>query len=280
MTDESAGPPGPVTVTELIERIDAVAPGLPKRLRQCATFTRRHLHLLAVSTVADMARAAEVAPSVYIRFCQGLGFSGYSEMQALFRERYSEFRPDYSVRFANLREGASPDAAPGVDRLIADFAESGHKSLLRLRNTVTSSAADRIASDMAAARVVHLVGARRAFAIVANMAYLLDKMGVETQVRPAAGLIATQAALRPGDIVFAVTFAPFSQETLGFAREADAAGIVVHGLTDDESGPLAEVARALLVAREDEVAGFRAPTAAIALSTALCVAAGALRTET
>jgi DNA-binding MurR/RpiR family transcriptional regulator len=267
----------PATVTELIERIDAVAPGLPKRLRQCAEFTRRHLHLLAVSTVADMARAADVAPSVYIRFCQGLGFSGYSEMQGLFRERYSAFRPDYSARLANLREGRASGATPGVDRVIADFAESGHKSLLRLANTVTTASADRIAADMGRARVVHLVGARRAFAVVVNMAYLLDKMGIETRLHPTPGLIASGAALRQEDMVFAVTFAPFSNETLELARDARTLGLTVHGLSDDESGPLSEIVTAQLVAREDEVAGFRAPTAAMALTTALCVAAGSMR---
>ncbi len=270
----------PETVAELIERIDAVAPGLPKRLRQCAEFTRRHLHLLAVSTVAEMARAAEVAPSVYVRFCQGLGFSGYSEMQALFRERYSEFRPDYSTRLASLRGADAGETTPAVDRIIADFVESGHKSLLRLGNTVTSDAADRIAQDMGRARVVHLAGARRAFAVVANMAYLLDKMGIEARLHPTSGLIAAEAAMRAEDVVFAVTFAPFSDETLAFARRADAAGLTVHGLTDDEQGPLSKMTTALLVAREDEVAGFRAPTAAIALTTALCVAAGALRDAT
>lgn len=109
------------------------------------------------------------------------------------------------------------------------------------------------------------------------MAYLLDKMGIETRLHPAAGLIATEAAMRPDDVVFAVTFAPFSDETLAFARRAAEAGLAVHGLTDDEQGPLPQAAMAVLVAREDEVAGFRAPTAAIALTTALCVAAGALR---
>lgn len=277
MAEQRTTVDAPKTVTELIERIDATAPGLPKRLGQCAEFTRRHLHLVAVSTVAEMAHAAGVAPSVYVRFCQGLGFSGYSKMQALFRERYSEFRPDYSARLASLREADAGAAAPPVDRIIADFVESGHKSLLRLANTVTSDAADRIARDMANARVVHLVGARRAFAVVANMAYLLDKMGIETRLHPASGLIATEAAMRPDDVVFAVTFAPFSDETLAFARRAAEAGLAVHGLTDDEQGPLPQTAMAVLVAREDEVAGFRAPTAAIALTTALCVAAGALR---
>jgi DNA-binding MurR/RpiR family transcriptional regulator len=65
--------------------------------------------------------------------------------------------------------------------------------------------------------------------------------------------------------------------TIEIARDARALGLTVHGLSDDESGPLSELVATQLVAREDEVAGFRAPTAAMALTTALCVAAGSAR---
>ena len=36
--------------------------------------------------VAELAAGAEVPPSALMRFCQIMGFSGYSEMQKLFRE--------------------------------------------------------------------------------------------------------------------------------------------------------------------------------------------------
>ncbi|MEM8732537.1 MAG: MurR/RpiR family transcriptional regulator, partial [Pseudomonadota bacterium] len=65
----------PSDITSFLERLDASSEAMPKRLKQCAAFTRRHLHLIAVSTVSEMAKACEVAPSVYMRFCQALGFS-------------------------------------------------------------------------------------------------------------------------------------------------------------------------------------------------------------
>ena len=111
------------------------------------------------------------------------------------------------------------------------------------------------------------------------MAYLLDKMGIETRLHPAPGLIATDTAMRADDAALAVTFAPFSAETVDFAARAARVGVAVHGLTDSESCPLEGAVGELLVAREDEVAGFRAPTAAIALTTAISVAAGAFRTD-
>lgn len=79
----------PATVKEFEERLVEVAPKLPKRLRQCADYVAANTDRIAVSTVAEMAEAAGVQPSAFMRFCQILGFSGFSEMQRLFKESYS-----------------------------------------------------------------------------------------------------------------------------------------------------------------------------------------------
>ena len=265
----------PQTVSDLLERLDARADDMPRRLRDCASFTRRHLHLIAVSTVSDMARASGVAPSVYMRFCQALGFSGYSEMQGLFRARYTEFRPDYRERLATLEK----EGAVGSGRLLADFAESGHRSLIALANTVTSDSLDRIARGMALARVVHLAGLRRAFSVVSNMAYLFDQLEVPAMLHYGVGMLNARGAILPGDVVFAVTFAPFSPEVVRLVEAAAGQGVTVYGLTDSERCPVAEWAAEMLIVREDEVAGFRAPTAAITLTTALAVAVSAVRRQ-
>lgn len=265
----------PESVSETLERLDRAIDDLPPRLRQCAEFTRRHLHLIAVSTVSDLARACGVAPSVYMRFCQALGFSGYSEMQALFRARVTEFRPDYERRLAGLRERG----AVGTGQLLAGFAEAGHKSLLGLANTVTSEGMDRIARGMAGARVVHLVGLRRAFAVVSNMAYILDQLGVPASLHYGAGMLSAPGAIFAEDVLFAVTFAPFSAETVQLARAAAERGVAVYGLSDSETCPLADFADEMLIAQEDEVAGFRCLNAALTLTTTLAVAVRALQRE-
>ena len=275
MTEASTVVAAPTSVSELLERLDAAEADLPKRLKQCAAFTRRHLHLIAVSTVSEMARSSDVAPSVYMRFCQAMGFSGYSEMQALFRARVTEFRPNYQERFATLID----DGEMGTGRLLSDFAEAGHKSLLSLANTVTNDRLDRIARGLAGARVVHLVGLRRAFAVVSNMSYMLDKLGIPAHLHHGAGMLNSAQGIVPGDVLMAVTFAPFSVETIELARVSAQRGIPIYGLSDSDRCPMAEWADEMLIAREDEVAGFRSLNAAITLTTTLAVAVRALQQQ-
>ncbi|WP_413220528.1 MurR/RpiR family transcriptional regulator [Tritonibacter mobilis] len=265
----------PTNITQTIERLDQMQDQLPKRLKQCASFTRRHLHLVAVSTVSDMAKASGVAPSVYIRFCQAIGFSGYSEMQGLFRVQYTSFRPDYEQRLAQVR----PDVAQGSGQLLGEFTEAGHKSLLSLGNSVANEGLNSVASGLAQARILHLLGMRRAFAVVSNMSYLLGKMDVPALLHTDVGHLDSPPLMTPDDALFAVTFAPFSEDVIQQAREAAERGVPVYGLSDSEKCPLFEFARAVLIVHEHEVAGFRALNASITLTTALSVLVGSQRRE-
>ncbi len=84
--DTPASVPAPTNVKEFEARLLEVADRLPKRLKQCADFVAANQDRIAVSTVAEMAEGAGVQSSAFMRFCQILGFSGFSEMQKLFRE--------------------------------------------------------------------------------------------------------------------------------------------------------------------------------------------------
>ncbi|MBO0903607.1 MurR/RpiR family transcriptional regulator [Jiella sp. MQZ13P-4] len=266
----------PESVSELIERIDAIAPTLPKRLGQSAEFLRHNIHLVAVSTVADLAAGAGVQPSAFMRFCQVLGFSGFSQMQALFRAEYRELRPDYAERLSQLRQSG----AEGPGRLAASFAEAGHKSLVSLMNDLDAARLATAARLLASAGTVHLVGLRRAFAIVSYMGYLLDKMKVPAVIHRTSGQIESDHAIRKGDALFAVSFTPFSEETLELAARTRRRKVPVVALSDTVDGPLAATADVLLVAREVDVGAFRVPTAALTLATSLAVAIGQSREKT
>lgn len=271
--DDADRQEAPQSVSQLLERLDVIGASLPKRLGQCADFLHQNIHLVAVSTVADLATGAGVQPSAFMRFCQALGFSGFSQMQSLFRAEYREMRPDYGERLSELR--AKRESGP--EALAASFAEAGHKSLVALMNTLDEESMREACGILAAAGTIHLVGLRRAFAIVSYVGYMLDKMGVPTVIHRTSGQIESDHAIRPGDALFAVSFTPFSQETLQLAARASVRGIPVVALSDRADCPLREAARVLLVAREVDVGAFRVPTAAMTLATSLAVAVGGLR---
>ena len=122
--DDALTSGAPDTLDALYREIAARGDALPKRLRQCADYVTANPDRVAVSTVAELAQAAEVQPSAVMRFCQELGFSGFSQMQRLFREEYSRKWPDYATRLQNLRR--TGEDGPAV--LLAEFVEAGRTS--------------------------------------------------------------------------------------------------------------------------------------------------------
>ena len=271
LPDEITGPPA--SVDEFRARLADILDDLPRRLRQCADYIAANTDRIAVSTVAELATGADVPPSAVMRFCQILGFSGFSEMQRLFREAYSPGWPDYSTRLKNLKEGGagSPTA------LLAEFIEAGRQSLEALAKSADEVALQQAVAVLAGADTIHVVGLRRAFPVASYLAYVFEKMSVPAMLHDGVGKLDHRFALRPNDAVLAITFAPYSEETLTLAQDAKARGLPVVALTDRMTSPLVRFSDAILTVPEVDFGAFRSLSATIAMAIALAVAVGSAR---
>lgn len=274
MPDQTDRPTEPTSVEDFRARLIAVTEGLPKRLRQCADYVGQNTDRIAVSTVAEIAAGADVPPSAVIRFCQLLGFSGFSDMQRLFRDAYAPGWPDYATRLDALK--ASPSGSPMA--LVAEFVEAGRISLESLAKSLDEAAMERAVATLSKADTIHIVGFRRAYPVAAYLAYVLAKMEVSAILHHDAGHLDQRFALRPGDAVLAISFAPYSEETLALADTARRMGLPVVALTDTFTNPLSRSADTVLTVAEVDFGAFRSLSATIALAIALAVAVGAAQT--
>lgn len=265
-------PAAPVSVEAFRLRLAEIGEGLPKRLQQCAAHVAANLDRIAVSTVAEIAAGADVQPSAVMRFCQLMGFSGYSEMQRLFRDAYAPGFPDYATRLANLKEGAG-----GPAQLLAEFVEAGRLSLEGAVKSLDEAALMRAVETLSQAAMVHVVGLRRAYPVASYLAYVLEKMSVPAMLHDGTGRLDHRHALRPGEALLAISFAPYSEETLSLAAEARGRGLAVVALTDQLSSPLARQADAVLTVQEVDFGAFRSLSASIAMAITLAVAVGTRR---
>ena len=263
----------PASVEEFRSRLAEVIEDLPRRLRQCAEHIAANTDRIAVSTVAELAAGADVPPSALMRFCQILGFSGFSEMQRLFREAYSPGWPDYSTRLKNLKEeGAGSPAA-----LLAEFIEAGRLSLEALAKSADEVALTQAVALLAAAQTVHVVGLRRAFPVASYLVYVFEKMSVPAMLHDSVGRLDHRFAMRPGDAVIAITFAPYSEETIALAQDAKARGLPVVALTDKMSSPIVRYSDCVITVPEVDFGAFRSLSATIAMAISLAVAVGSAR---
>ncbi|MFN4192927.1 MAG: MurR/RpiR family transcriptional regulator [Tabrizicola sp.] len=263
----------PQSVEAFRQRLLGLSGHLPRRLQQCADHVARHPDTIALSTVAQVAQGAGVPPSAMMRFCQIMGFSGYAEMQRLFRDALPRAAPDYATRLANLKAGG----AGHPSSLVAEFVEAGRQSLEALARNLDETTLDQAVTVLSQSRTIHLAGFRRSFPVASYLAYVFDKLGVAAVLHDGVAGLGQRSGLQDGDALLAITFAPCSPETLALAEAARARGVPVIVLTDPPATRLAGIADHVLTVTEIDFGAFRSLSAAIALALSMAVAVAARR---
>lgn len=246
---------------------------LPKRLKQAADFALAHADEVAFGTVAEISDAAGVQPSTLVRLAQTIGYAGFSEMQQVFRARLKEGWPDYHKRLEALK-ALGPEAHSGLH--LDGFCEAAIGSIAHLRGTLDPQRLAAAVDLLAQADTIHLVGARRVFPVTAYLAYAFSKMGVRAQLVDHVGQLGGEqiACARPGDVVVAVSFTPYTQSTVDLATVAAKGGIPVLAITDSAFSPLVRCAALWLEVAETDYGAFRSLAATFALAMTLAVSVG------
>ena len=273
----SAAPPLPRDFESLRALVVAEHHKLPKRLAQVAQFMLDNPDEVALGTSASIAQMAGVQPSTLVRFAQYLGLAGFSDLQALFRERLRGNWANYGDRVRALR---SEEEARAKTDLLDRFAETAIDSLDRLRATIRAEDLDRATEVLAGAETLYVLGLRRSFPVASYLAYAFQKLDHRVVLLDnGAGTIVEQAAfMAPRDALLAISFTPYTPTTVDLAGRARQAGVPIVAITDSAFSPLASMAEVWLEVVEADLAGFRSLSATLCLAMALAIGAAKRRT--
>ena len=262
-------------VDTLLQRISTEYAGLSKQLKLIARHVEQHRDHLGLEKIQDVAQRCGVQPSAVVRFAKHFGFSGYSELQRVFRDGLAQqIAPSRNYQ-ARIREVI--DQAPGQlssADIAFEFIGGAIAGMQELQRSLHGSTLDDAVALLAQAPALWVAGARRSFTVAAYLAYALQH--TDTPVQCVTGVGAMQEgqlrSLRPGDVMIAVSFAPYAEDTLRASQVAVARGARLIAITDSRMSPLAAQAQAVLLVEESSTFGFRALTNVMALAQALFIA--------
>jgi DNA-binding MurR/RpiR family transcriptional regulator len=247
---------------------------LPKRLAQVAAYALEQPDEIAFGTVASIAASAGVQPSALVRFSHAFGYSGFTEMQEVFRSNLRERVLNYDERLAQMRAHGLATSESGL--VLEGFLGASEQSIAMFRERFDHAAIDRAVGVLADAGTIYLIGLRRSFPIASYMNYAMGKLGVRSiLVDAVAGMGAEQAGfITPEDAALAISFAPYASETVSLTLAAKARGSKIVSVTDSVLSPIAAPADALIEVAEANFEGFRslATTMAVAMTLAVAVA--------
>lgn len=262
----------PREFNELRDLIVAVREGMPKRLAQVAAYTIEFPDDIAFGTVGRISEQAAVQPSTLVRFAKALGYSGFSELQAVFQQRLRDRPNNYEARlqaFDTHASGLRPAMA-----LIDGFSQAAIRSVEKFRERVSLETLDEAVRILSRAETIYLIGLRRSYPITSYLSYALGTLGMRTALIGSPNGVDREllSFAGPHDAALSVSFTPYAQTTVEYTRQVAGQNTPLIAITDSPFSPLVFKASVWFEIVESDFEGFRTLAATMTLAATLAVA--------
>lgn len=246
---------------------------LSKRLRQIAKFAWDNPTIMAMETTAVIAERAGVQPSALIRFAKAFEYSGFSDMQRIFQAHVTDRSASYKERF---REAAERDAisseTPGG--MLGEYCEANRHALEHLQDETDPESLEQAVALLGNAEFIYVMGQRRSFPVASYIYYNLNHLECRAQLLTGMGgmLLEHADSMAPADVLVAISYSPYSEDTAKVVAAARAKGVPVIVLTDSSLNAIAREATVCFDIHDAEVFNFRSLVASMCLAQALTTA--------
>lgn len=264
---------GPASFDSLRHQVQARYDGLSPHLQRLARLALEDPNSFALETVIRLAQVAEVQPSTLIRFAKEFGYSGFSDMQKVFKLRLIEGAPAYREQIYQHRQRLEATAESDPMAILEEFTDASIMCLERLKATVAPDSLARAIAMMAAAEQIYVIGQRRAFPIAAYLAYGLARLEQRTQLLDfVGGMVPQQAAtMRPTDLLIAVAFAEYTPAVVEVVRDVHIRNIPTLTITDVPTSPLAQHGTVYFCVDDADIHRFRPISGSMSLAQSLII---------
>lgn len=268
-------PPPPVTEEALIQAIARDFESLSRQLKAIARHVEQHRSQLGIQSIQEVASQCEVQPSAVVRFAKHFGFTGFTALQKLFRDGLAQqISPsrNYQSRIRQAIESGARDLSSA--EIAHALIGGGIAGMEELQRSLQEPAFEDSVKLLAEADSIWLMASRRSFAVSTYLAYALQHTDKRIHHITSAGSMqeGQLRGMRPQDVLIAVSFAPYAEETESIVRQAHERGARIIAITDSRLSPLARFATCSLLVQETSVFGFRALTNSMAVAQSLFMA--------
>jgi len=264
-----------LTADQTIKRISAEYESLSKQLKVIALHIEKNRDHVGIEGIQEMARQCGVQPSAVVRFAKHFGFSGFSELQAIFRENLQrQLTPsrNYKTRIRDLIESGSNNLS-SVD-IAKEFLAGSVAGMHELESSLDAAAFKKAVDLLAESDCIWVMASRRSFPIAAYLDYALQH--TEKRIFLVSGLgsmhLGQMRSVRKGDVMIAISFSPYAEETIAVAKAATARGAKLLAISDSRMSPLAKMAQSTLVVQDNSTLGFRSLSSTMCLVQSLFIA--------
>ena len=207
---------------------------LTPEARKACRYVLENPHDVEVSTVREIARAANVKPNTLVRMARQVGFSGYEDFRAPFRETLRHGAVSFPDR-AQWLQSASKSGHLGA--LYAKLADAAIRNIGESFASTDPKALESAAHDIRRCRSILVLGVGVHNAAARLFSYLASTEMRGFRAIPSPGLtpIDDLTWTTNADLLIAMTCRPYRTEVVDAVRIAREQGLKVIALTSPAS---------------------------------------------
>ncbi len=250
--------------TAVLDRLSAELDELTPEAQKAARYVLENPRDVGVSTVREIAEAAQVKPNTIVRMARQVGFQGYEDFRQPFREALRRGEVSFTERAEWLQSVA---AQGGLGSLLAEMVESALNNIEETFARIDESTLRAAAEAIWRARRVYVLGVGVNNANAQNFAYLASTGMVEFHAIPRAGAAAADEIVWADvrDVLIAITCHPYRTEVVETVRLAKEQGLAIIALSDSPVSPIIRAADHGFVLSVDTPQFFPSSVSTIAL---------------
>ncbi|EEE38539.1 SIS domain protein [Rhodobacteraceae bacterium KLH11] len=248
----------------ILERLADELPELTPEARKAATYVLENPRDVGVSTVREIAEAANVKPNTIVRMARQVGFEGYDDFRVPFRDAIRRGQADFPDRARWLQDIRKTGNMGG---LYADMVQDALRNIEETFAAISAQQLKAAAEEIWNSRNVFVLGVGVNNSNARNFVYLASTGMVQFHAIPRAGSnpIDDLAWADQRDVLVAMTCKPYRNEVVEAAEVAKEQGLTIIGLSDSPASPLLRLADHGFVISTDTPQFFPSSISTIAL---------------
>lgn len=221
----------------------------PRQERAAASFILDNPHEVAVMSMRDLARLANVPPSTMTRLAKRMGMSGYDALRDLFIESLRGNSNAYGSRAHGLVELKQ---RVGEHQVIEDMANNAIDQIRSLCSHENLQAMSRAVALLAGARQVFCLGMRSSFGVAFQFAHVASYFAKNVRLVEGAGesgvmSIVNQTSAK--DVALVCSLPRYSRRLITLTNYLHQQGVRIITITDSLTSPTARMAAETLIVK-------------------------------
>jgi DNA-binding MurR/RpiR family transcriptional regulator len=221
----------------------------PRQERAAASFILDNPHEVAVMSMRDLSRLANVPPSTMTRLAKRVGMAGYDELREVFIDSLRGHNSAYGSRAHDLVELKQ---RVGAHRVIEDMANNAIEQIQLMCSQDNLESISRAVALLAGARQVYCLGMRSSFGVAFQFSHVASYFAKNVRLVEGAGESGVMSIINqtsPKDVALVCSLPRYSRRLITLTNYLHQQGVRVIAITDSVTSPTARLAAATIIVK-------------------------------